>query len=172
MIDSELSEVRRLHAAGLLDSEISDVTGIPHDSVTWFREKIGLRSNKWLRGLDYDAAIREMNAAGRNDVEIGRLLGISKSNVGNRRNVMGLPAVGYSPRSEVHRPGPNRTAPDNCYRIALVYRRISDGATDSGISRETGIAAEKVAVLRARMPKWWKSSYDRVQFPKFLREKQ
>lgn len=167
MTDSELSEIRRLHAAGLLDSEISDVTGILHDSVSYWREKMGLRSNKWNRGPVYDAKIREMNAAGKNDVEIARVLGITKSNVGKRRIAMGLPRIGYSPRSDVHRPAPNRRAPDGVYRIALVYRRIVDGATDAAISDETGIAPDKVAVLRARMPPWWGRAYSTAKVPTF-----
>lgn len=167
MTDPELAEIRRLHAAGLLDSEISDVTGILHDSISYWREKLGLRSNKWNRGSIYDATIRDMHAAGKNDVEIAGVLGITNSNVGKRRIAMGLPAVGYSPRSDVHRPGPNRRAADGVYRIALVYRRIVDGATDSAISVETGIAADKVAVLRARMPAWWKRSYSTAQVPAF-----
>lgn len=50
----------------------------------------GHRKPKRKRAEDFDAAIREMNAAGENDSEIARVIGMSSSAVSTRRGQLGL----------------------------------------------------------------------------------
>lgn len=153
-------EIRRMHALGMMDSQIAAALDESVHRITRWRNEMGLSNQFAINGERYDAQIRELHAAGHDDPAIGSIIGIHKSAVGRRRNALGLKSINY--RELKADRGHSGASVESIEETAAVYRMFCDGLSDRAVVAEMGLTLEAVAEHRRRMPKWWAKCYGHV----------
>lgn len=153
-------EIRRMHALGLMDSQIAAALGELVHRVTAWRNEMGLPNQFAIRGERYDEQIRELHAAGHDDPAIAAIIGITKSAIGRRRRVLGLRSINF--REMKADRGHSGASVESVDETAMVYRRLCDGLSDRAVAMEMGLPLDAVVEHRRRMPKWWARCYGHV----------
>jgi len=138
------SNVRRLHAMGLMDREIAERCGVKEQATGKVRRRLGLPSNhriRWSKELAEQCVNRILNGESRESVakSIGlRTVGALTSRLHE--------LIGGRDYDTFHRP---------VKRWSAAWNMIAAGMTNREIAAELGITSDHVTLYRKIMPDWW-----------------